>query len=118
MTTTARYAVTYLGNGILRLPRAGIFQTGTRAVVDETIARIAVAHGSFSVVALTPDAPALGPTPPVPPQMAAAPAPAPVVAADEAKGRRRTRQSAAVRLPPRSEASTAIEASAADAHTR
>jgi|RhiMethySRZTD1v2_1073278.scaffolds.fasta_scaffold603541_2 hypothetical protein len=113
MTSTARYAVTYLGNGIIRLPRAGIFQTGTRAVVDETIARIAVAHGSFAVEPLTAGAPALGPTPAVPPQMAAAPAP-PV---DDGKGRRKTRQSAAVRVP-RSEASSPAETSAADAHNR
>jgi len=52
MTQTARYAITYTGNGIMRLPRAGIFQEGTRAVVDETIARIAVAHGCFVVVPL------------------------------------------------------------------
>src|SRR5688572_29141349 len=118
MTSTARYAVTYLGNGILRLPRAGIFQTGTRAVVDETIARIAVAHGSFAVEALTPGAPALGPTPPmqstIPQPMASASQPAPV---DDGKGRRKTRQSAAVRLP-RSEASSPAETNAADAHTR
>ena len=116
MTSTARYAVTYLGNGIIRLPRAGIFQTGTRAVVDETIARIAVAHGSFAVEALTADAPVLGPTPPAPPQMAAAPAPAPAPV-DDGKGKRKTRQSAAER-EPRSEASSAAETSAADAHTR
>jgi len=52
MTHTARYAITYTGTGIMRLPRAGIFQEGTRAVVDETIARIAVAHGCFIVVPL------------------------------------------------------------------
>ena len=112
MTSTARYAVTFLGNGVVRLPRAGIFQTGTRAVVDETIARIAVAHGSFAVSALTEGAPELGASPPVPPRMAAAPAPQ-----DDGKGRRRTRQSAAVKLP-RSEASSAAETSAADAHDR
>lgn len=50
MTHTPRYSITYTGNGIMRLPRAGIFQEGTRAVVDETIARIAVAHGCFIVV--------------------------------------------------------------------
>src|SRR5687767_127798 len=112
MTSTARYAITFLGNGIVRLPRAGIFQTGTRAVVDETIARIAVAHGSFAVTPLTADAPVLGPTPAAPPEMAAAPAPA-----DDGKGRRKTRQSAAVRVP-RSEASSAVDTKAADAHNR
>jgi len=52
MSQPARYAITYTGNGIMRLPRAGIFQTGTRAVVDEALARIAVAHGCFAVVPL------------------------------------------------------------------
>ena len=52
MTTTGKFVITYTGNGIVRLPRAGIFQTGTRAVVDETLARLAVAHGCFAVVPL------------------------------------------------------------------
>jgi len=39
------------------LPRAGIFQTGTRAVVDETLARLALAHGSFLVQPLANAAP-------------------------------------------------------------
>lgn len=90
MTSPARYAVTYLGNGVVRLPRAGIFQTGTRAVVDETLARIAVAHGSFSVTPLTADAPSVQ----------AAPAPAPVAAPpDDRRPRRSQRMSAVVRVP-------------------
>jgi hypothetical protein len=100
MTHTARYAVTYLGSGLVRLPRAGVFQTGTRAVVDEQLARIAVAHGDFAVEPLTADAPALGPPP------AAAPPPK--------GGKRAQRTSAAVRVP----ATSAIDASAADPHTR
>lgn len=108
MSHTARYAVTFLGNGIVRLPRAGIFQTGTRAVVDETIARIAVAHGGFQVIPLTADAPLVQAQPA---QQAAPPAPAP-------KPRRSQRMSAVVRVPARSEASSDAETSAADAHSR
>ncbi len=74
MTTTGRYAITFLGNGLVRLPRAGIFQTGTRAVVDETVARIAVAHGSFAVSALGPDTAGLATPGPVETPVAAAPA--------------------------------------------
>jgi len=71
MTHPARYSITYTGNGILRLPRAGIFQEGTRAVVDETIARIAVAHGCFLVVPLADAVPLV-----VAPEATPAPAPA------------------------------------------
>jgi hypothetical protein len=95
MTTIGRYQITYVGNGILRLPRAGIFQTGTRAVVDETIARIAVAHGSFQVVPLTADAPVLQ----APAAVAAAPPPPPAPAPTEKPRGRQTRQSAAIRVP-------------------
>ena len=78
----------------MRLPRAGIFQTGTRAVVDETIARIAFAHGSFAVVPLDAAAP-LAPPAPAPP-----PAPPPIIAAAAVERTRRpTRKSAAVRIP-------------------
>jgi hypothetical protein len=103
MTHPARYAITFLGNGIVRLPRAGIFQTGTRAVVDETVARIAVAHGGFQVIALTQDAPVVQAQPA--PQAAAAAAPRP---------RRSQRMSAVVR----SEASSAADSKTSDAHTR
>lgn len=97
MNTTARYQVTYVGNGVVRLPRAGIFQTGTRAVVDEQIARIAVAHGSFAVVPLTPDAPQLLPSPPEPvPLPPPAPAPQPQ---EMPRGRQTKRHSAAMRVP-------------------
>lgn len=105
MTHPARYAVTFLGNGIVRLPRAGIFQTGTRAVVDETIARIAVAHGGFQVIPLTADAPVVHP---VQAAQAVAQQPGP-------KPRRSQRMSAVVE---RSEASSAADSNAADAHTR
>jgi pyruvate/2-oxoglutarate dehydrogenase complex dihydrolipoamide acyltransferase (E2) component len=120
MPHTARYAVTYIGNGVVRLPRAGIFQTGTRAVVDETIARIAVAHGSFAVEPLTADAPLVAAAPPPaapePPAAAPEPARAPV---DERRGRRQ-RATGAVRVQaaPRSEAQSQVETRAADAHTR
>ena len=97
MTHPARYSITYTGTGIMRLPRAGIFQTGTRAVVDETIARIAVAHGCFMVVPLA-DAvplaivPEATPVPaPLPPVVAAVPAPAP-----QAAPARRTQRRSAV----------------------
>jgi hypothetical protein len=102
MTHPARYAITYTGNGIMRLPRAGIFQTGTRAVVDETVARIAVAHGCFAVVPLDTAvpltiAPEATPIPavamPVAMPVAAAPAPA------AAPARRTQRRSAVVRVP-------------------
>jgi hypothetical protein len=99
MTHTARYAITYLGTGLVRLPRAGIFQTGTRAVVDEQIARIAVAHGSFSVVPLTADAPELAPSPPAEPAKPA---------------KRGQRTSAAVRVP----AISGMDSKAADPHSR
>ena len=100
MTQTARYAVTYLGNGIVRLPRAGIFQTGTRAIVDEQIARIAVAHGGFQVIPLTADAPVL----------ASDPQPAEVTKPQK----RAQRTSAAVRVPTIS----AMDSKAADPHSR
>jgi hypothetical protein len=85
MTHTARYAITYTGTGIMRLPRAGIFQEGTRAVVDETIARIAVAHGCFAVMPLDNAVP-----------LAVAPeaTPAPVAAAAAPSPRRTQRRSA------------------------
>jgi hypothetical protein len=74
MTHPARYSITYTGNGIMRLPRVGIFQTGTRAVVDETIARIAVAHGCFLVLPLA-DAVPLMVAPEATPAPPAAPTP-------------------------------------------
>jgi len=89
MTHTGRYAITYVGAGILRLPRAGIFQTGTRAVVDETLARIAVAHGNFHVVPLA-DAVPLAVAPEATPAE-------PAVAQD--RPRRTQRRSAVVRVP-------------------
>jgi hypothetical protein len=92
MTHSARYAITYTGNGIMRLPRAGIFQTGTRAVVDENIARIAIAHGSFDVVPL--DA-----AMPIAPPVEEAPPPPPPAHVAAAATRRPTRKSAAVRIP-------------------
>jgi hypothetical protein len=94
MTHAGRYAITYIGSGIMRLPRAGIFQTGTRAVVDETIARIASAHGSFSVVPLDAAMPLEPPAPAAPP-----PPPAHVAAAAIDRSRRPTRKSAVVRVP-------------------
>jgi hypothetical protein len=94
MTTTGKYVITYTGNGIVRLPRAGIFQTGTRAVVDETIARIATAHGCFAVVSL--DAPAPLPVAPAMP-VEAVPAPAPAPPAPAEAPRRPTRRSQAIR---------------------
>jgi hypothetical protein len=110
MTNHGRYAITYTGNGIVRLPRAGIFQTGTRAVVDETIARIAVAHGTFRVVPIDAATPMTlpveaTPAPAVVATVAAAPAVVAVAAATAAtaappvddKGRRPTRRSAAIR---------------------
>lgn len=97
MTYAARYAITYTGSGIMRLPRAGIFQTGTRAVVDETIARIAVAHGSFAVVPLDAAEPL---APPVEAPSAPPPATPPIIAAAAVdRTRRPTRKSAAVRIP-------------------
>src|SRR5215470_3678203 len=95
MTTTGKFVITYTGNGIVRLPRAGIFQTGTRAVVDEIVARIATAHGCFAVVSL--DAP---PPLPVVPEVQP-PAAAPT---------RPTRQSKAIRTVRPSEAMTAVDA--------
>jgi len=96
MTTTGKYVITYTGNGIVRLPRAGIFQTGTRAVVDETIARIATVHGCFAVVSLDAPAPlpvAAEPAPPAPVTTAAPATPEP---APEAP-RRATRRTGAIR---------------------
>lgn len=117
MMTNARYAVTFLGNGIIRLPRAGIFQTGTRAVVDETVARIAVAHGSFGVEALGADplglaskAPAVAAPPP--------PMPAPPVAAAPERKTKGHRTSAAMRVPARSEESAPIAPTAPNPATR
>src|SRR5512143_2755243 len=104
MTNTGRYQVTYLGNGIIRLPRAGIFQTGTRAVVDETIARIATAHGCFAVVSMDAPAPMPQPAPVVVPDVA----PPPVMAAPPAEARRPTRRSQAIRTVRPSEAISAI----------
>jgi hypothetical protein len=95
MTHAARYAITYTGSGIMRLPRAGIFQTGTRAVVDETIARIALAHGSFAVVPLDAAA-ALAPPVAAPPPVETPPI---IAAAAVDRTRRQTRKSAAVRIP-------------------
>jgi hypothetical protein len=127
MMHLGRYAITFIGNGLTRLPRAGIFQTGTRAIVDETVARIAVAHGNFEVIPLTEGLPLTPPvhaapvptlpggatvTPMAPPAPAPAPAavvaaPAPVVAApapapvapEKVPARRTQRRSAAIRVP-------------------
>jgi hypothetical protein len=110
MITTGKYVITFTGQGIIRLPRAGIFQTGTRAVVDETVARIATAHGCFAVVSL--DAPAVpmpipvpqsapAPVPVVPePVAAVAAAPAAPAAPLEDRTRRPTRRSQAIRAVP------------------
>ena len=93
MSQPARYAITYTGNGVMRLPRAGIFQTGTRAVVDETLARIALAHGCFAVVPLADAVPIT-----VAPEATPAPAPAPPTPTTVAP-RRATRRTGAVRVP-------------------
>jgi hypothetical protein len=93
MSHGARYVITYVGSGIMRLPRAGIFQTGTRAVVDEVVARIAAAHESFTVVPLADAVPIGLPVEVIPPEP-----PAPVAAAP-VPPRRPTRKSAAVRIP-------------------
>ena len=122
MTTTGRYAVTYVGNGLVRLPRAGIFQTGTRALVDETVARIAKAHGSFAIEAIGADTLGLATTGQAPVVAAPAPTPTPTPpptpAAPEPRRTKAQRNSAAVRVPARSEAITPTDPSAANAHTR
>ena len=116
MTTTGRYAVTYVGNGLVRLPRAGIFQTGTRALVDETVARIAKAHGSFAIEAIGADTLGLATTGQAP--VVAAPAPTPTPAAPEPRRTKAQRNSAAVRVPARPTASTPTDPNAANAPTR
>jgi hypothetical protein len=104
------YIVTYVGDGVVNLPRVGIFQTGTRAWVDAEMAEMARRHGHFVVTGpdgmsapvvdemRPPPAPvALAPVPPAPVAPAPVPpapaAPAPETAAAPAPAPRRKRQS-------------------------
>ena len=101
MSQTGLYAITYTGGEVIRLPRAGIFQTGTRAVVDETIARIAVALRCFAVEPLD-DAVALVQAVPLAVAPEATPAPVAAIspaAQEKPQPRRTQRRSAVLRVP-------------------
>jgi hypothetical protein len=43
------YYVTYTGGGVVSLGKAGVFQHGTRACVNEDVARVAEQHGHFVI---------------------------------------------------------------------
>ncbi len=81
MANDRAYIVTYVGDGVVTLPRVGIFQAGTRAWVDAEMAELARRHGHFVVTG--PDGMSarvvdeLPPPAPAPPPVAAAPAPRP-----------------------------------------
>ena len=47
------FRVTYTGDDVCAIPKVGVFQNGTTAVVDEAGADAARAQGKFSVVALS-----------------------------------------------------------------
>jgi len=92
--STAPFHVQYTGDGLVRLGRAGIFQPGTTAWVDQAAAEAARAHGQFLVsgpglgalaeqmiselAEAAPEPPAPAPPPPPAPVIAAAPEPGPV----------------------------------------
>lgn len=85
MANDRAYIVTYVGDGVVNLPRVGIFQAGTRAWVDAEMAELARRHGHFVVTG--PDglsAPVVDEMPPPPPAPNAAAPPAPIAAAPPA----------------------------------
>jgi hypothetical protein len=66
-TGSAIFHITYVGEGVVRIPGAGVFQSGTAAYVDESIANLARGIDDFKVrgpivqVADAPPAPAAKP---------------------------------------------------------
>src|SRR5688572_14507978 len=72
------FRVTYSGDDVYAIPKVGVFQNGTSAVVTEAVAEIVKAHAKFTIAALDGGgAPKPAPTP--------APTPAPAPEKQEAK---------------------------------
>ena len=90
MANDRAYIVTYVGDGVVNLPRVGIFQAGTRAWVDAEIAELARRHGHFMVTGpdgMTEKVVDEMPPPAPPAPVAAAPAPAPAATPRPRRGR-------------------------------
>ncbi len=105
--TSAAFMVEYTGPGVVNLGKAGTFQAGTKAWVDEAVAQIARTHADFVVTAPPMDVDRVVDEMPAPAPMIATPvvaAPAPVAAAPAsvaapAKPQRKTRATGAIKIP-------------------
>lgn len=80
MSPEKLYRVTYVGDEVVTLGRAGKFMPGTVALLDEEAARVAAARADFVVAELADEAPSMAPpasTPAVEVEQEPAPEPAP-----------------------------------------